>query len=219
MKDNAFVYIDGFNLYNGALKDKSNYKWLDLIKLSEHILKTDIVLKVKYFTAHVKALGDNDRPIRQQIYWRALRTLYPDRIEIITGIFRVRPKKLPIAFKSGNHKNRATEQRIWVIKAEEKGSDVNLAVHLVNDASKNLFKTALIISNDTDLTEAIRIAKVEYHKKIIITNPCIWENKKPAQKLQKASSKIIKIHESYLNDCQLPENIPGTNIHKPPSWR
>ncbi len=35
------VYVDGFNLYYGALK-RTPYKWLDLGKLAEILLPTDM---------------------------------------------------------------------------------------------------------------------------------------------------------------------------------
>ena len=40
---------------------------------------------------------------------------------------------------------------------EEKGSDVNLGAHLLNDAWKGLFDAAVVISNDTDLVTPIRM--------------------------------------------------------------
>ena len=40
---------------------------------------------------------------------------------------------------------------------EEKGSDVNMAAHLLNDAWQDLFESAVVISNDTDLVVPIRM--------------------------------------------------------------
>ncbi len=40
---------------------------------------------------------------------------------------------------------------VQVAKVEEKGSDVNLASHLVRDALLNHFDEALVLSNDTDM--------------------------------------------------------------------
>jgi hypothetical protein len=37
-KQRTIVYVDGFNLYYGALKDRPN-RWLDLAALSQHLLK------------------------------------------------------------------------------------------------------------------------------------------------------------------------------------
>jgi len=51
---------------------------------------------------------------------------------------------------------------------EEKGSDVNLACHLVNDAWAGRFDAAVVISNDTDLVEPIRIVTQELKKNVLI---------------------------------------------------
>ena len=41
------------------------------------------------------------------------------------------------------------------VTAEEKGSDVNLAVNLINGAWKGEFDATAVVSNDTDLVPAI----------------------------------------------------------------
>jgi len=43
-----------------------------------------------------------------------------------------------------------------VIKTEEKGSDVNLATHLLHDAHMGRFDVAVVVSNDSDLLEPIK---------------------------------------------------------------
>jgi hypothetical protein len=71
----AYVYIDGFNLYYGALKG-SPYKWLDLAALCHLMLPNDTIQSIKYFTAIVSARPyDLDLPVRQQMYLRALKTI------------------------------------------------------------------------------------------------------------------------------------------------
>lgn len=71
----TFVYIDGFNFYYGAVKN-TPYKWLDFSKLCQHLLSPNQILKIKYFTARVKARPSDPRqPIRQQTYLRALQTI------------------------------------------------------------------------------------------------------------------------------------------------
>ena len=69
------VYIDGFNLYYGALKG-SPYKWLDLSALCHRMLPNDTINSIEYFTAIVSARPhDPNLPVRQQVYLRALRTI------------------------------------------------------------------------------------------------------------------------------------------------
>jgi uncharacterized LabA/DUF88 family protein len=52
-------------------------------------------------------------------------------------------------------------QRVWVDKTEEKGSDVNLASHLLRDAYTKRFEVAVLITNDSDLAEPVRIVAQE----------------------------------------------------------
>lgn len=58
---------------------------------------------------------------------------------------------------------------------EEKGSDVNLAVHLLNDAWKGLFDAAAVISNDTDLVTPIRMVTAERGKPVTVVCPGRWQ--------------------------------------------
>jgi hypothetical protein len=82
---NAYVYIDGFNLYYGALRS-SPYRWLDLSALCARMLPGDTAVAIKYFTAMVSARShDPQKPTRQQAYLRALRTR--PNISIIFGHF------------------------------------------------------------------------------------------------------------------------------------
>ena len=48
----VIIYIDGFNLYYGAVR-KTPCKWLDLSKLCARMLPQDQILEIKYFTAKV----------------------------------------------------------------------------------------------------------------------------------------------------------------------
>lgn len=72
----TYVYVDGFNLYYGAVKD-TPYKWLDPARLCQNLLKPrDRIRKIKYFTARVSARpSDPGQPQRQDVFLRALRTI------------------------------------------------------------------------------------------------------------------------------------------------
>ena len=53
----TFVYVDGFNLYYGALKGTA-IKWLDLVALFKTVLQPHHdILTVKYFTATAPVVG------------------------------------------------------------------------------------------------------------------------------------------------------------------
>ncbi len=62
-------------------------------------------------------------------------------------------------------------QKVWVDKTEEKGSDVNLASHLLRDAYTGKFEVAVLITNDSDLAEPVRIVAQELNLPVGILNP------------------------------------------------
>ena len=71
----TIVYIDGFNLYYGALRG-TPYKWLDLARLCRALLPSDTIQEIKYFTARVSARPSKPTSAHDQgLYIRALRTL------------------------------------------------------------------------------------------------------------------------------------------------
>ena len=70
------IYVDGFNLYYGCLKD-TKYRWLNLEELFRNILQDDHKIeKIHYFTAKLKSLSHDSTTLdRQKAYLNALRTL------------------------------------------------------------------------------------------------------------------------------------------------
>lgn len=98
---------------------------------------------------------------------------------------------------------------------EEKGSDVNLAVHLLNDAWKDCFDVAAVVSNDTDLVEPIRMVAEERGKTVIAVCPGPWSI---APKLRSAATHVRHIRENMLRVSQLPDRIPSTSIVRPDGW-
>ena len=69
------VYVDAFNLYYGCLMD-TPYKWLNLRTLCELSFPADHVKDIHYFTARIKPNPhDPDKHVRQDTYFRALRTV------------------------------------------------------------------------------------------------------------------------------------------------
>ncbi len=202
------IYIDGFNLYYGKLKG-TPYKWinLDILCRTNLNLAKNKIQKIKYFTALVKPRpGDPDQNIRQQTYIRALSTL--PNIEIIYGHFLTHEVAMPLADGSGIVK---------VIKTEEKKSDVNIAVHMLHDAYKNEYDCAVLISNDSDLTEPLRIVNKELGKVVGILNP----QKKQSMELAQYAHFIRKIQTGTLKASQFPDQIQDTNgiIKKPIKWQ
>ncbi len=203
------VYVDGFNLYYGALKH-SNHKWLDLSLLCKGLLPADTIQRIRYFTARVSAYPhDPDAPTRQQTYLRALATL--PCVTVHYGHFLSHRVLMPLAHSKSNPPGRAL-----VLKTEEKGSDVNLATYLLRDAFRGEFECAAVISNDSDLLEPIKIVRVELGLPVGLLNP----HKRPSVVLKKEATFLKQIRSGLLAKCQFPDPIKTTSgeIRKPPSW-
>ena len=202
----TIVYVDGFNLYYGSLRG-TPCKWLNLQRLCELLLPQNEIIAIKYFTAKVSARPhDPDQPIRQQTYLRALQTL--PNVEIIFGHFLAHEISMPLASNPA--------KSVKVIKTEEKGSDVNIAAHLVNDGHKQRFDVAVLITNDSDLLEPLKIVRYELNLPVGVLNP----QKKASRVLAKHASFIKRIRRGVLQASQFAitlRDAKGT-FRKPSSW-
>lgn len=203
------VYIDGFNLYYGALRG-STYKWLDLEALCRRLLPRDDINQIRYFTARITARPDDPQQAqRQETYLRALRTL--PLVSVHYGHFLTHTVRMPLA-----NPGRTGPRTAEVLKTEEKGSDVNLASHLLLDAFKQACDIAVVISNDSDLRVPIRIAEQELGVRVGVINP-----HPPEYRSRVLRGTFFKqLRQSVLVDCQLPGTLTDARgtIHKPHVW-
>ena len=103
-----------------------------------------------------------------------------------------------------------------VMKSEEKGSDVNIATYLLVDAFDNAYEAAVVVSNDSDLAEPIRLVRQNFKKKVLVLHPC-RPGRKPSFELRKVAAKSMMLDISLLPACQLPQTLTdGVGaIHKP----
>jgi hypothetical protein len=202
----ANVYVDGFNLYYGSLKGKP-YRWLDISAMCRLLLPKDNINRIRYFTALVHTRPqDPDQLTRQQTYLRALRTI--PNLTIIEGSFLTHEIMMPLAPpKKGYAK---------VIKTEEKGSDVNLATYLLIDAYHDDFELAVIISNDSDLLEPIKVVIQEFNKDVGLLNP----QKHPSYALKPHVKFIKQIRSGVLSKSQFPHSLEDKKgrFTKPSTW-
>lgn len=103
------------------------------------------------------------------------------------------------------------------MKMEEKGSDVNLACHLLLDAFQNNFDVAAVLSNDSDLVEPIRIVTQVLGKPVGLLSPVT----NPTPQLRSVSSFLRRISVSDLGLSQFPNPLicaDGSQLTKPPTW-
>ncbi len=212
------VYIDGFNLYYGSLKN-TQYKWLNVSTLITSLYPNHTINKIRYFTARVKELPhDKDAPTRQNTYLRALRTL--PNLSIHEGRYALREvclPQFPLAYINGAKTK--PPQRVQVLKAEEKRSDVNLATMLLQDCFQNDFNDAIVITNDSDLTLPISVVVKVCGKAVYVVNP--QERKNMSRELLSVATSLMQeINKPHLIKSQFPVTMTDKNgtFSKPPSW-
>ena len=109
-----------------------------------------------------------------------------------------------------------------VLTREEKGSDVNLAVTMLNDAWRDECDTAIVLSNDSDLCEPIRIVCNELRKKVVIGYvPQDPKRIKVSDRLKVVASGVFHVKWPMLRRNQFPEKVTtrtGNVVTKPESW-
>jgi hypothetical protein len=206
MKTN--VYVDGFNLYYGAVKG-TPYKWLDIRKYLELAFPKNAIHEVHYCTAIVKdAPWDPHQSLRQRTFIRALETT---GVEVHYGSFQSNVVSMPLANPPA-YGSRMVE----VVKTEEKGSDVALGALLVAHGYQRRYKAAIVVSNDSDLVLPIKIVRDELGLPVGILNP----HKKFAAELVKVAAFRKQVREGVLAAAQFADELSDDHgtITKPESW-
>lgn len=193
------------------------------------MLPRNTIRKIYYFTAKVDARPhDPDQPTRQLAYLNALATL--PRVEVHLGTFMtsvVNQVVVDVDPATGRYLRQGGKpvikldaagapEKVWTYKSEEKGSDVNLAAHLLRDAYRGACKCAVLISNDSDLLTPIRMAKADCGLNIGLVLP------RPKGSIELKSLADFKIdpRTQWLASSQLSDPVAtaaGT-VHKPANW-
>ena len=200
----VIAYVDGFNLYFG-LKSSGwqRYLWLDVQALACNLLQSGQTLAhTKYFTSRVSTPADKAK--RQSTYLDALQTLTD--LSIVYGRYQINPFTCRVCGHVHPIPN-------------EKMTDVNIAVELMQDAFQDRFDTALLISADSDLVgPVLAVQKLFPNKRVIVACP---PNRYSAN-LCNAASASLKIGRASISKSLFPETITtasGFVLTQPQSWK
>ena len=205
----AIVYIDGFNLYYGALRG-GPHKWLNLEKYFRLLLPNDNIQRIRYFTAKVVGLPHS---ANQAAYLSALETL--PLVDVILGKFKAKQVQ-------GLCPSCPLSSPQFFSTYEEKRTDVNIALWMLHDAQKDLCDRLVLVSGDSDLVPAIAMVKDHYPTKtIIVYVPARNLARGAAVELRSIADKDRLLPLQILHAAQFPAIIPrssGAAIKKPTSW-
>ena len=203
MQRRVAVYIDGFNLYNGLrAKHEKRYLWLDLHEVCKSFLRPDqTLIRIGYFTAPVR--GDRFAA-EQAIYLDALRAT-SSILTVTEGRFLEKPVQCPAC---GDVR----------MTYEEKETDVNIAVSLVEDAAGDRYDTALLITGDSDLCPAIRsVRRLRPTKRVLVAFPPL----RSTNQLRQTAHGTFSISGSRLRGRLLPDVVTtdtGVKLIRPERW-
>lgn len=212
----TIVYIDGFNLYYGVFKDPhfKRYKWLDFDAYFSRLLPAKNIIRIKYCSALVDQTRDPAAHQRQCAYWEALRTL--TLTTIVEGRFKdksVLCKTIGCTF-AGNKRFRMPE---------EKRTDVNIALEILDDAYQGAMDEIVLVSGDSDLAPALQKVRARFpHIRITVYIPAAYNPiRGKAPELRALADKDRNFDGGLCAHAQLPNQIQksdGTIITKPATW-
>jgi uncharacterized LabA/DUF88 family protein len=190
MKRRLACFIDGFNLYH-AIKDinKNHLKWVNLWRLMEVFKAPDEdLVNVYYFSAFAWHRTDG-APQRHLQYVKGLEFY---GVSPILGRFKEKDLDCRNCGRS------------WVTH-EEKESDVNIGLYMLDGAYRQEFDKAILVSTDSDLVPVIRMMKERFPSipVKVIAPPERMHSKEMAKEVKKRAS-IKRIH---LELCLLPEKV------------
>jgi uncharacterized LabA/DUF88 family protein len=199
------VYVDGFNLYHALLKFGDNrVKWLDLNALSYRLIspKTEKVQSIFYFSAF--AHWQPGKKARHEIYVKALEAR---GVTCILGHFK-------------NKNRRCNSCGATWIAHEEKETDVSIGISLVNDAYKQRYEKAYLVTRDSDLMPAVPMVRTEFPtNRIVAVAPPFMGH---SNDLITVCHLKQKISPDQVKACLLPEKLQhsdGTIIVRPREYR
>lgn len=218
----TIIYVDGFNLYFRMLERRPDLKWLNIKEAVQRVLLPENrIVAVRYYTARVSGRLDPLAPGRQQVYLDALATI--PEVSLHMGAFLSTKKWSGLVHPPAFRPNLPAPMALpWpavvrVHKTEEKGSDVNIASHLLLDGFRNRYDVAAVLSNDTDLVEPIRIATQELRKVVGLISPV----PNPAPQLRGVASFVRRLDVADLAASQFADPLPlpnGVYLAKPATW-
>jgi hypothetical protein len=208
VKPRTVVYVDGFNFYYGAVRG-TPYKWLDMERCFLRLRPDDDIKRIWYFTA----LVDGSKGSRQKIYLRAPAT--NPLVQVMLGKFKLKQVRCGVmgCTYSGS--------RIFDIP-EEKRTDVNIALQMLDDANHDRADQFIIVSGDSDLVPALEMVKAQWPKiRLIVYVPSRHPLRGAAVELRNAADKHKTFPQVLLKVSQFPAELPdgrGGVIHKPAEW-
>lgn len=191
--------------------------------------------KVVYCTARIAAQpGNPSAPTDQDIYLKAL--VADGAVDVIEyGRYQNGVKTSPLAVKDGQNnpvlvtsqwpimvkdqQRQNVKDAIFLVshlKSEEKGSDVNVASHLLIDVLTGSVDAAVVVSNDSDLAFPVRHARTLVPVGVINGRGGSTSAELLVQATAGTPHWNRKIRATDFTQNQMRDPVAG--LHKPAAW-
>jgi len=240
------VYVDGYNLYYGGRglcgRSTAGWRWLDLRSLSLDLIANQSLwgapasLAVTYCTARRSGVDNPQGQHEQDVYLRALaQSGSVDTFSYGNYVNRVATAPLAVL---GQHGRPVLTHADWplmvqdstgadvpdarymasVARREEKGSDVNVASHLLIDVLTGTVDAAIVISNDSDLAYPVSFARQHVHVGLVNPTKGVRSGKLQGLPHEGAGNHWwYRLVPADFGRNQLPSVISG-KVHRPQGW-
>ncbi len=189
-QERVICFVDGFNLYH-ALKDlkEPHLKWLDLLTLCNRFVrpKSQVIKQVLFFSAYPTWRPDSHK--RHLDYVKALQA---------SGVTTVMGH-----FKKKNRNCLKCDAR-WE-SHEEKETDVNLCLALLDLAYKDSYDHAYVFTRDSDMAPAIHKVKQNFPGKQV--SVFATENYRHSSELVQASDHHKTIKKKHIQTSLFPDKV------------
>ena len=208
-------YIDGFNFFHGLRRMRSKdsnwqkFYWIDIVKLfSQFVGRNQVLQKVYYFSA-----PDHDpvRQLRQLVLFKANELINGIRFEVVNGIFYRKTITCKVCF------NR-------FLTYEEKLTDVNISINMLDDCFLNDVDTLVLVSADSDLLSTLKRINERFpHKKLRVYFPPGNTSSALRSYMSASNQKVIFLEKSkrLFNNAVMPDTITkdGISFTIPIKWK
>ena len=166
----VLVLIDGFNYYHKLANYQKNnnicVKWLDYMSLMKasiksHLQTDNFDIEIIFFTA-IATHRSIESQYRHKTYLNALRK---SGVKIVYGEFKEK-----YIYPCSECLQKQPNEKL--LRHEEKHTDVNVAITMLEKAIMNEFNRVYLLSGDNDYVPVVkRVKKLFPEKEIIITPP------------------------------------------------
>jgi hypothetical protein len=206
----AAFYVDGFNLYH-SLDDmkQPHLKWLNLATLARLLVagRPEEVVRVVFCTA--TRTDDPGRMLRHRAYLKALDSV---GVTLLQGYFSKEPRNC----RNCGHR--------WQHPTEKEG-DTSLALAVLDDAHRDRYDIAYLVTADGDQAPTARMIRTGFRDKAIVTvaPPGRQHNFNIMRSCHRNASITTRAVESSLFPRAVPDGRGGVVMRPreydpPPGW-